>query len=219
MTQTLPRISAYGDHALQIQYDVDGFSTAINDAVHTLAAQLKTDENWIDIITGYDSLVATFNSTALTIDSAKRKVEDTLIRTPQSASPQTQNRLIDIPVTYGGACGPDMGNICQSSGLNEQAVIEKHAAQIYRVCMMGFLPGFAFLSEVPKALHHPRHANPRAVVPAGSIGIANWQTGIYGLDSPGGWQIIGRTDQVMFDKTRKTPSLIQAGDRIRFIPQ
>ena len=219
MTQLHPRISAYGDHALQIKYDCDGFSDDVTDAVHTLAAQLKTDPNWVDIMTGYDSLVVTFDSAALGIDSAKRRAVDILIRAPKSEIEKAQSRLIDIPVHYGGEQGPDMDVICHASGLSEKAVIEKHAAQTYRVCMMGFLPGFAFLSQAPKVLHYPRRATPRAKVPAGSIGIANWQTGIYGLESPGGWQIIGRTDLVMFDKTRAEPSLIKAGDRIRFVPQ
>ena len=219
MTKIHPRISAYGDHALQIQYKADGFSDSISDSVHALAAQLRADMNWIDIMTGYDSLVVTFDSAALSFASAKRKVEDTLIRNSPAKTLKTKGRLIDIPVHYGGEHGPDMATICNSSGLSEKAVIKKHSEQTYRVCMMGFLPGFAFLSEAPKALHHPRHACPRKTVPAGSIGIANWQTGIYGLESPGGWQIIGRTDLVMFDKTRDTPSLIEAGDRIRFLPQ
>jgi len=219
MTQSLPRISAYGDHALQIQYMTNGFSALINNAVHALAAQLKPDENWVDIMTGYDSLVVTFDSAALDIDSAKRKIEDTLIRAPQSKAAENIGRLIDIPVNYGGEHGPDMGAICELSGLQEKAVIEVHAALEYRVCMMGFIPGFAFLSEAPAILYHPRHASPRARVPAGSIGIANWQTGIYGLESPGGWQIIGRTDLTLFDKTRKAPFLLDAGDRVRFIPQ
>jgi len=233
MTQLNPRISAYGDHALYVQYGVDkahnnGFSPAIHDAVHSLSEQLKSDENWIDIMTGYDSLVVTFDSHRLGLDSAKRKIEDILIRSPKvthpktanpkTANPKTNGRLIDIPVNYGGEHGPDIDNICRSSGLSQAQVIETHCAQIYRVCMMGFIPGFAFLSAAPKVLHHPRHAAPRAHVHAGSIGIANWQTGVYGLDSPGGWQIIGRTDLAMFDKSRSNPFLIQSGDRIRFVP-
>ena len=111
-----------------------------------------------------------------------------------------------------------MQNIMTSSGLTEAAVIEKHSAQIYDVCMMGFIPGFAFLSEAPKALHHPRHTSPRLNVPAGSVGIAGWQTGVYGISSPGGWQIIGRTSLALFDKTREDPFLLSAGDQVRFVP-
>jgi inhibitor of KinA len=83
---------------------------------------------------------------------------------------------------------------------------------------MGFIPGFCFLSEIPSSLKHPRHKSPRSFVPAGSVGIAGWQTGIYGLDSPGGWQIIGRTPHKMFDKNREKPFLLRAGDKIKFIP-
>jgi len=83
---------------------------------------------------------------------------------------------------------------------------------------MGFIPGFAFLSETDDALHIPRRTQPRAVVPAGSVGLAGWQTGIYGLESPGGWQIIGRTSSVMFDPRRKPPFLLRAGDWVRFVP-
>jgi len=214
-----PRISAYGDHALHIQYDADGFSAAINDAVHSLASQLKTVSHWVDVMTGYDSLVVTFDSALLDMASAKRKVEDVLLHTQQLKTPHPEAHLIELPVHYGGEYGPDIKIISAATGLSETALIEMHAAQTYRVCMMGFIPGFAFLSEAPTALHHPRHDTPRARVPAGSIGIANWQTGIYGLESPGGWQIIGRTSTVLFDKTRDVPSRLQTGDQIRFIPQ
>ena len=133
-------------------------------------------------------------------------------------SQDQQGESIDIPVHYGGEFGPDMANIMSSSGLSEEAIIRIHSAQTYRVCMMGFIPGFAFLSEAPQVLHHPRHDTPRLSVPAGSIGIAGWQTGIYGIESPGGWQIIGRTEAKIFDVNRKVPFLLNAGDRVRFVP-
>ena len=112
-----------------------------------------------------------------------------------------------------------MERICSASKLSVDDVIKKHSGETYRVCMMGFIPGFTFLSPAPKALHHPRLETPRAKVPAGSIGIANWQTGIYGLQSPGGWQIIGQTPLSIFNANRETPFLLNAGDRVRFIPQ
>ena len=109
--------------------------------------------------------------------------------------------------------------IRDSAKLSIDEVIAQHSAQTYRVCMMGFIPGFTFLSPAPKALHHSRLATPRAKVAAGSVGIANWQTGIYGLESPGGWQIIGRTPLSIFDAKRGPAFLLNAGDRVRFIPQ
>jgi len=144
-------------------------------------------------------------------------VEDILAR--ETFTKTQLGPVIDIPVHYGGKNGPDMETICDTAKLSVDEVITQHSAQTYRVCMMGFIPGFTFLSPAPKALHHPRLTTPRAKVPSGSIGIANWQTGIYGLESPGGWQIIGRTPLSIFDARRETPFLINAGDRVRFIPQ
>ena len=112
-----------------------------------------------------------------------------------------------------------MDNIKESSGLTEQEIVALHSGQTYRVCVMGFVPGFAFLSETPSPLHHPRHAAPRLSVKAGSVGIAGWQTGVYSLPSAGGWQIIGRTPLKLFDKTREEPFLLRAGDQVKFVPE
>ena len=108
--------------------------------------------------------------------------------------------------------------MAKACGLTPEEVIARHCGRDYLVCMMGFIPGFAFLSETDTALHIARRTDPRAHVPTGSVGLAGWQTGIYGLESPGGWQIIGRTSSVMFDPQRETPFLLNAGDWIRFVP-
>lgn len=219
MSKLTPRILPYGDHALLVQYDADGFSQEVSEAVHTLAHLLRKSRKtvWREIVPAYDSLVVTFDAASLSLDSAKRRIEDALIRGDKSQSKKKET-IIDIPVYYGGENGPDLETICKSSGLSAEKVITLHSAKPYRVCMMGFIPGFTFLSEAPKKLHHPRQKTPRAKVPAGSVGIANWQTGIYGLESPGGWQIIGRTPLSIFDKSREAPFLLKAGDRIRFVP-
>lgn len=166
---------------------------------------------------GYDSVVASFDAATMPFGSAKRRVSDAL-RRDKGTSEKTAGRLVDIPVHYGGENGPDLDALAGAVGLSPRDVIEKHVARTYRVCMMGFIPGFTFLSEADPAIHHPRHATPRAHVPAGSVGIANWQTGIYGLDSPGGWQIIGRTEIALFDKNRESPFYVEAGDQVRFVP-
>jgi len=212
-----PTIKAYGDHALLVEWKVDGFSEDVNDTIHALAAHLRESGHYIEVVPGYDSLVCVFDLAVRSMDSTKRHVEDVLARKNLVTS-QT-GKLIEIPVEYGGDNGPDMDTICASSKLSADQVIALHSGQDYRVCMMGFIPGFTFLSPAPKKLHHPRLATPRAKVPAGSVGIANWQTGIYGLESPGGWQIIGRTPLSIFDPNRETPFLLNAGDRVRFIPQ
>ncbi len=219
------RIEPYGDAALYLHYPCEGYSEPINNAVLETAARLRKTGAWVDVISGYDSLVASFDPRAMTLSVALKKL-NTAVKTQakraksKKSKPRKSDapRLIEIPVHYGGENGPDMGNIIKSSGLSEAKIIALHSAQIYRVCMMGFVPGFAFLSEAPSALHHPRHETPRLSVPAGSVGIAGWQTGIYGLSSPGGWQIIGRTDSAIFDAARNEPFLLGAGDSVRFVP-
>lgn len=212
-----PRISPYGDHAVLVDWSADTFSEEINNAVHALAAKLRKSEKYRDIVPGYDSLVCVFDLAGISSDSVKRHIEDILARDISSES--KVGKIIDIPVHYAGKNGPDIEKICAAAKLSVDEVIALHSSQTYRVCMMGFIPGFTFLSPAPTPLHHPRLETPRAKVPAGSIGIANWQTGIYGLESPGGWQIIGRTPLSIFDAKREPPFLLDAGDRVRFIPK
>ena len=214
---TPPKIRPYGDHAILVEWAGAEFSDAINDQVHMLAVKLRQSGKYVEVIPGYDSLVGVFDLAQYAQDSVKRHIEDILAR--ENFGQTELGPLLEIPVHYGGENGPDMDRICETSKLSLDGVIAKHSGQTYRVCMMGFIPGFTFLSPAPKELHHPRLATPRAKVPAGSIGIANWQTGIYGLESPGGWQIIGRTPLSIFDAKRETPFLLNAGDRVRFIPQ
>lgn len=214
---TPPQVKPYGDHAILVDWSSAVFSDAVNDQVHMLAVKLRESGKYIEVIPGYDSLVCVFDLAEYASDSIKRHVEDILAR--ENFAKTKLGPLIEIPVHYGSENGPDIERICEAAKLSIDEVIQQHSEQTYRVCMMGFIPGFTFLSPAPKALHHPRLETPRAKVAAGSIGIANWQTGIYGLESPGGWQIIGRTPLSIFDAKRETPFLINAGDRVRFVPQ
>ncbi len=218
MTLPAPKLSLYGDRAILAAWDTDGFSETVNDAVHRLAAHLRNSAHYIEVIPGYDSLVCVFDLAKRSPAEAKRHIEDCLIR-GQSTQEVAAGQMVEIPVNYGGESGPDMETICEAANLTKDEVIALHSGQDYRVCMMGFIPGFTFLSPAPEKLHHPRLATPRAKVQAGSIGIANWQTGIYGLESPGGWQIIGRSPLSIFDANRAPLFLLEAGDRVRFIPQ
>ena len=216
MPKKPPLINPYGDSALIITYETEGYSEAVHEQLHHLATALRAQDIWQDIVPSYKSLLCVFDLAKMSLGEASIKIEETL--KTLSKSPKKKGKIIEIPVVYGGAYGPDMAAIEKSSGLTQSEIIDVHSAQDYRVCMMGFIPGFCFLSEIPAVLQHPRHKTPRDHVPAGSVGIAGWQTGIYGLDSPGGWQIIGRTPLTMFDASRKTPFLMEAGDRLRFIP-
>ncbi|HSL40013.1 MAG TPA: 5-oxoprolinase subunit PxpB [Desulforhopalus sp.] len=126
-------------------------------------------------------------------------------------------RLVEIPVCYGGELGPDLGFVARHNQLTEQEVISLHSGSDYLVYMIGFTPGFPYLGGLDERLHTPRLASPRKKVPAGSVGIANGQTGVYPIDSPGGWQLIGRTPLQLFDPGREEPFLLAAGDTLRFV--
>ncbi|SEO70149.1 5-oxoprolinase subunit PxpB [Mucilaginibacter sp. OK283] len=124
--------------------------------------------------------------------------------------------IITIPVCYGGSFGPDLEEVADSHHISIAEVIKLHNAATYKVYMIGFVPGFAYLGGMDERLATPRKAAPRKLVPAGAVGIAGQQTGVYPLDTPGGWQIIGQTPLKMFDRDRRQPSLLKAGDMVVF---
>jgi len=126
--------------------------------------------------------------------------------------------VITLPVRYGGADGPDLDDVARLHGCASADVIARHTAPLYDVVMLGFLPGFPYLSGLPETLHTPRLAVPRALVPAGSVGIGGSQTGVYPCALPGGWRIIGRTETALFDVQADPPALLRPGDRVRFVP-
>jgi KipI family sensor histidine kinase inhibitor len=129
----------------------------------------------------------------------------------------TDRPVIEIPVRYGGDGGPDLAAVADFARCSVDAVVERHTARTYRVYMLGFVPGFCYMGRVDPAIAAPRHRVPRERVPAGSVGIAGGQTGVYPVDSPGGWQLIGKTETVMFDADRARPSLLAPGDLVRFV--
>ena len=216
MSVKTPKILPFGDSAILIDYETPGYSDRVHTRLKHLANTLRTQEIWQDIVPSYKSVLVVFDAAHLSMGEAMSKIEETL--KTLSKAPRRKGKIIEIPVVYGGRYGPDMAAIKKVSGLTQSEIIDMHSEKDYRVCMMGFIPGFCFLSEVPSPLQHPRHDKPRAHVPAGSVGIAGWQTGIYGLGSPGGWQIIGRTPLTLFDPARENPFLMEAGDKVRFIP-
>lgn len=127
-------------------------------------------------------------------------------------------RRVEIPVCYGGAYGPDLEEVARQHGLSPDDVVRLHSEATYRVYMLGFAPGFAYLGGLPGAIATPRRAEPRTSVPAGTVGIGGTQTGVYPLVTPGGWQLIGRTPLTLFDATREPPTLLAAGDTVLFRP-
>ncbi len=137
------------------------------------------------------------------------------------AQPLAENtrpsRVVEIPTRYGGEDGPDLEFVARHNGLSPAEVIAIHTSRPWRVFMLGFTPGFPYIGPLPPSIAAPRLSTPRAHVPIGSVGIAGRQTGIYPRESPGGWQLIGRTDVVLFDPTREPPVLLMPGDQVRFV--
>ena len=126
-------------------------------------------------------------------------------------------RHIEIPVRYGGEYGPDLLDLAQQKNMTVRELVERHTAPIYTVYFMGFQPGFPYLGGLSPELYSPRHAVPRLQVPAGSVGIGGEQTGIYPFASPGGWQLLGRTELPLFNLENEQPTLLQAGDTLSFV--
>ena len=172
---------------------------------------------------GVRDVVATYHAVAVHFDPLEAD-RDRLIRALEQAvrSPDAGARAADaaheIPVCYGGEYGPDLPDLARFAGCSEEAVVHLHCDPVYRVYMMGFLPGFAYLGTVDERLRMGRHETPRLRVPAGSVGIAGFQTGVYPLESPGGWRVIGRTSVKPYDERRADPLLFRTGDEVRFVP-
>jgi KipI family sensor histidine kinase inhibitor len=164
----------------------------------------------------YCSLLVKFDGLRLRHDEVESILRGYLKRLGEVRLPEP--RHVEIPVCYGGEFGPDLAEVCAIHGLTPAQAIELHAAAEYLVYFLGFVPGFAYLGELPEALVTPRLAVPRRRVPAGSVGIAGNQTGVYPFATPGGWRLIGRTPVAMFRVEREGFSLLAIGDRVRFTP-
>lgn len=135
-----------------------------------------------------------------------------------SAEEAEELPVVEIPVCYGGEYGPDLLEVAQHCSLTPEEVIARHTAPTYRIYMLGFTPGFPYLGGMDPSIAAPRRKEPRIHIPAGSVGIAGEQTGVYPIVSPGGWQLIGRTPLRLFDPQKEQPILLSAGAGIRFVP-
>jgi KipI family sensor histidine kinase inhibitor len=166
-----------------------------------------------DVIATYRSVAVHFDPLTCDIDSLRNAIREAAASPPVSAS----GSLVEVPVAYGGDNGPDLDDVAAFAKLPAPAVIDRHCGPEYRVFMLGFLPGFAYMGTVDESIAAPRKATPRTRIPAGSVGIAGRQTGVYPRSSPGGWQLIGRTPLHVFDPTREPAALFAAGDRVKFV--
>ncbi len=211
------RILTAGDSSLLIEFGKE-ISPEINRKISATIQLMKEQhiEGVVDMIPAFCSLLVNYDPRVISYDEIRERME-ALVRVDARAG-ETRKRIFEIPVCYGGEYGPDIQNIAEHAGLSQEDVIQIHSSRDYLIYMLGFLPGFTYLGGLDERLHTPRLANPRIRIPAGSVGIGGSQTGIYPLDSPGGWQLMGMTPVKTYDPSRETPILVEAGDYIRFVP-
>lgn len=216
----MPAIETLGEDALLLRFG-DTIDAACNTRVHALAKQIGLARPpWLrDIVPAYASLALFIDTNAFpwTLDPLSEAVRWLQQQSFDDMDDTQGGRLVEIPVRYGGTYGPDLDALALHAGLTTPEVIERHVAVEYTVAMLGFAPGFPYLLGLDPALAMPRLPTPRTRVGAGSVGIGGAQTGIYPREGPGGWRVIGCTTQVLFDPARDWPSLLAAGDRVRFV--
>lgn len=196
----------------------DGLSPEINQYVRGIDELMQQSpvEGIIEWIPAYNSILVLYEPLCVQFVTVKNWLEDCMAALNSTDYPSPKS--VEILVRYGGEDGPDLPFVAEFHGISQAEVIGKHAARSYRVGMMGFMPGFAYLMGLDPVLATPRLDNPRTLIPAGSVGIAGMQTGVYPLDSPGGWRLIGRTDQVLFDPLHEPHFALSPGDEVYFVP-
>ncbi|WP_333473048.1 5-oxoprolinase subunit PxpB [Crassaminicella thermophila] len=206
-----------GDQAIVIEFG-NKISEEINSKVRAMmiAINKKNIEGVVEMIPTYRSLMVhynplkvDFNSLCEELKSIEKQLDDIEIPLPE---------VIEIPTLYGGDYGADIENVAKHNGLTVDEVVKIHTSKEYLIYMLGFTPGFPYLGGMDDRISTPRLKTPRTKISAGSVGIAGSQTGIYPIDSPGGWQLIGKTPLKLYDAYRENPILLQAGNYIKFVP-
>ena len=209
------RVVAAGDSALVVEFE-ERIDERVNARAIALAAALQRAD-----IRGVRDVVPTYRAVAVYFDPLRtaydRLVERVKLELAHpSPEPAAGRPALRIPVCYGGEFGPDLAEVAAFAQIGEDEVIRRHTAVAYRVFMLGFVAGFAYMGTVDPSIAMPRRETPRVRVPLGSVGIAGVQTGVYPAETPGGWRLIGRTPVKPFDPSRAEPFLMQAGDHVQF---
>ena len=216
------KVSPFGDSAVLIELEPDERTIArAGPAIdeRTIARALSVARAWEEAglgcaVPAYASVLGRFDPLVLAPGDALARAR--ALATAPEATAERATRLIEIPTVYDG---PDLDEVAALSRLTRDELVGVHALREYTAYFLGFMPGFAYCGPLDPRIDAPRLAIPRARVPAGSVAIADGQTGVYPFDSPGGWRVIAHTGVAMFDPSRERPALIAAGDRVRFVPQ
>ena len=211
------RLVPAGDSALVVEFE-ERIDPAVN--ARTVAC---ADAIQLESVPGVRDVVPTYRSVAIYFDPLRTDSDAMMAcihRAAEQAAPEpaAARAPVRIPVCYGGGLGPDLASVAAFAGMAEDEVVGLHSATTYRVFLLGFVPGFAYLGIVDQRIAMPRRSTPRVRVPLGSVGIAGVQTGVYPAETPGGWQLVGRTPLKPFDASRADPFLMKAGDAVQFYP-
>lgn len=211
------KIKPIGDQGFLVEFEQE-ISPVIHGKIIYLYRTLKASKlsNHLELVPSYSSLLVLFHPLLVSYKKLEKQIYQSMKEYRDEE--RQQGQLFHIPVCYEEDFGQDMEMVCSHTGYTREEVIKLHTAPQYLIYMLGFLPGFPYLGGLDKTLHTPRLANPRTKIPAGSVGIGGAQTGIYPIESPGGWQLIGRTPVKTYDVNRKEPILFKAGDSICFVP-
>jgi inhibitor of KinA len=211
-------VTLSGDTMLLVELE-QTIDPSVNQQVIALAQRLDQRLGRLvrDIVPSYCAVGIHFDPLTTDLAALERIVEEEWRQVDRDHVPSPGPPL-EIAVRYGGDDGPDLEPVAQWAACSPASVIEWHSSRTYRVYMLGFVPGFCYMGRVDRRIAAPRRSVPRDRVPAGSVGIAGEQTGVYPITSPGGWQLIGRTSAVMFDPGRADPTLLHPGDLVRFKP-
>ena len=212
-----PTISPVGDCAISIDFG-QVIDPKINRHIRQIIEQIKDLQldGIIELVPTYCALLVQYDAMVYSYSDICRILEPTL----QESVTDSANELVtivEIPTVYGGEFGPDLGFVASYNHLSEAEGVSIHSGTDYLVYMLGFIPGFTYLGGMDPRIATPRLSSPRTLIPAGSVGIAGEQTGTYPSDSPGGWQIIGRTPVTMYDMSKEQAALLQAGDYVRYV--
>jgi inhibitor of KinA len=196
-----------GDAALRIELGVEPDVVRAWD----LALAKAAPPGVLSWVPAYSTVTVFYAPHAIRYDELRRRLE----ALHPAAAPPPPSEVVVLPVVYDG---PDLDFVARHAGLSAEEVVRLHSEPVYLVHMIGFMPGFPYLGGLPPKLFCPRLDSPRRAVPAGSVGIGGEQTGVYPLESPGGWRLIGRTSTVLYDPSKEPGTLLKAGDRLRFQP-
>jgi KipI family sensor histidine kinase inhibitor len=210
---TQPVIQALGENALILNTGASA-TLECQQRLWAIAAKAAHWPHVRDVVPGMNNLTILFDPLA---SDGRQLAEKLQAAWDADSISQKTGRKIDIPVVYGGDSGPDLEQVARHTGLSPAEIVKRHTAAEYIVYFIGFQPGFPYLGGLDPKLATPRRSEPRLIVPAGSVGIGGSQTGIYPAASPGGWQLIGRSELQLFDPGASPPTLLQPGDRVRFV--